>query len=157
MPWNGELRTEIDAEFANREGCMDYEAARKLTVVPETHIGAGRVGRVGRDMPAKRRYERARLSDPDKRAKENQRMRVSRLKKNVKLWMRDAKNICVGRCLDPAEWVGVMLVTSGEIEIAARRDFIYFLKHCREIGETYIASMLQMTKAEVLAELAERK
>jgi hypothetical protein len=156
MPWSEGLRADIVSEFAIREGCMDYDANRRLTVVPQTHIGSPRQPAVGRNKAAKREYERKRLSAPAARAKEIRRKRVARMKNNIEMWKTDVAMILIGRMVSTDGWVDVLQHPKTESEELAQTDFIFFLKQCRNVAPARIASMLETSVEHVMAALARR-
>ena len=93
---------------------------------------------------------------PEKLELHNLKRRVRRLKKRIEQWKATAQNICVGRDLNPAEWVEVLSNPTSAVELEAFADFCFFLIKCQGMRPDQAAGMLQTNESEVRAAIAGR-
>lgn len=150
-----DLASEVALEFGKLEGVYD------LTVGGLTLIDR----RAFERSPARREYKNAwerrkRASDPEYRKKQyaarTEYQRKKTMTSCIEKWQEQAKVICVGRDIPPNEWRLVLLGPTSGSDYEARRDFIYFLFHCKKRRKRDIATMLNLSTVEVEAELSQR-
>ncbi len=170
MAWV-DLAEDISNEFALREGCLeggDWWGKHGLRVVGDYVPGGGRQAdpvrraayvasrsKTESERLRKREYNTKLRLDPEKRFLKNAKAKILRLKKLIKKHQTQIQVILVGRGLDPARWLEVMMnPVSGE-ECDAFTDFAYHLRH-HGASTNQIATLLGCNAKEVDFALSQR-
>lgn len=135
------LAEDVEEMFGRLGGCLDTtEDWRNLSITV--------------DLMAAR--ERAKSSYHANKKAISKRKRTINLRNNLVKWMTEAKMVCVGRSLDPAEYDRVLKNPVAITEFEACVDFIYFLRVCRNCNTPSIAAMLETTEDFVTTALFSR-
>lgn len=149
------LSEDVEATFKNLEGCGRHD---QLLGNEATSL------HVGKDSAtASQKYrgsERGKATIAKRRAHDTARVGLNKWRRNMKRrideWESAAKMKCIGRGLHPEEWFRILTDPTGEDEIAAQVDFIFFLRF-RRVTRTQVASMLRVNVGYVDLQLSFRK
>lgn len=153
--WNPSLAEDIAAQFAMLEGCGGDERDG-FKVIETSMRGPPKTKKELKAAHYSRNRDKALAYAKANYERTNARRRERTLKSNIEEWIVNAKMICHGRELDSLQWMQILCFPKADIEREAQKDFVVFLKRCRNVGDAYIAKMLGLSVNDVWAILSER-